>query len=47
VELMTGAHDRGAAFLLLARQWTWVAASLIAAVAMWNRGLRRFSAYGG
>jgi ABC-2 type transport system permease protein len=47
VELMTGAHDRGAALMLLARQWTWVAAMLIAALTMWKRGLRRFSAFGG
>ena len=47
VELMTGAHGRSEALLLLARQWTWVAASLLAAALLWKRGVRRFAAFGG
>lgn len=47
VELITSAHDRGAAFLLLGRQWVWVALMMGAAAVLWRRGLARFAAYGG
>jgi viologen exporter family transport system permease protein len=47
VELITSAHDRGAALALLGRQWIWVAAMLGAALLLWKKGLRRFAAYGG
>jgi len=47
VELLTAAHDRGAALALLGRQWIWVAAMLACAVTLWRRGLTRFAAYGG
>jgi ABC-2 type transport system permease protein len=47
VELMTGAHDRAAALVLLGRQWAWVAALLAGAILLWRKGLERFGAYGG
>jgi ABC-2 type transport system permease protein len=47
VEIMTSAHGREAALVLLARQWAYVAVLLAAAVALWRRGLARFAAYGG
>ncbi len=47
VELMTSAHDREAAFVLLGRQWAYVAAMSSAAILLWRRGLTRFAAYGG
>lgn len=47
VELMTGAHGRGEAFALVARQWAWTAIALGATAVAWRRGLRRFAAYGG
>jgi ABC-2 type transport system permease protein len=47
VELLTGAHDRGAALALLGRQWGWAAIMLVGSTALWRRGLRRFAAYGG
>ena len=47
VELITSAHDRGAALALLGWQWLWVAVMLAGAVALWRRGLARFAAYGG
>ena len=47
VELMTGAHARGAAVTLLLRQWMWVAISLGTTSMLWRRGLRQFAAYGG
>jgi ABC-2 type transport system permease protein len=47
VELMTGAHRRGAAIGLPVRQWAWIAVVLSATVVTWRRGLRRFAAYGG
>lgn len=47
VEIMTGAHDRAEALVLLARQGlvVLVAGGLVAVV--WRLGLRRFAAYGG
>jgi viologen exporter family transport system permease protein len=47
VELMTGAHGRAAALVLLGRQWAWVAVLLLGAIGLWRVGLRRFAAYGG
>ena len=47
VELMTGAHDRGAALALLGVQWIWIAVMLVGAIALWRKGIERFAAYGG
>lgn len=47
VELITSAHDRSAALLLLGRQWIWVVVMLGCAVTVWRKGLARFGAYGG
>jgi len=47
VELITSAHDGGAALVLLGRQWIWVAAMLGGTILLWRRGLERFGAYGG
>jgi ABC-2 type transport system permease protein len=47
VELMTGAHGRREAALLLLHQWAWIAALLGVTRWTWRRGLARFAAYGG
>lgn len=47
VEILTSAHGREAALLLLLRQWVYVVALLAAALALWRKGLARFAAYGG
>jgi ABC-2 type transport system permease protein len=47
VELMTGAHGRGEALALLARQGGWIAVTLGATAWMWRAGVRRFESYGG
>lgn len=47
VEVMTGAHDLPTTLGLLARQWLWVFLTGLLAVALWRRGLKRFSAVGG
>ncbi|MGH9869654.1 MAG: ABC transporter permease [Candidatus Polarisedimenticolia bacterium] len=47
VELITSAHDRGAALALLGIQWIWVVVMVAGAMALWRKGLTRFSAYGG
>ncbi len=47
VELMTGAHDRAGAVVLLAHQWAWVFGLGALTMGVWRRGLRRFAAYGG
>ncbi|HSP81820.1 MAG TPA: ABC-2 family transporter protein [Myxococcaceae bacterium] len=47
VELMTNAHELGAALGLLGRQWLWVVLLLGLTVGLWKRGLKRFGAYGG
>lgn len=47
VELLTSAHEPGAALVLLARQWLWVALAGGTAALLWRRGVRRFAAYGG
>ncbi|MBM4776567.1 MAG: ABC transporter permease [Archangiaceae bacterium] len=47
VELMTGVHTWESALPLLAKQWAWAAALIVASLAIWNRGLARFQAFGG
>lgn len=47
VELMTGAHDHRTAVALLARQWAWVGVGAAVTSIAWQRGVRRFAAYGG
>ncbi len=47
VELMTGAHDRAEALVLLGRQWLMVAVTFSVVAFVWRRGVRRFAAYGG
>jgi ABC-2 type transport system permease protein len=47
VELMIGAHDHGAALVLLGKQWIMVGASFALVSLVWRRGIRRFAAYGG
>jgi ABC-2 type transport system permease protein len=47
VEIMTGAHGGRECLVLLARQWSWVLAALLATAATWRLGLKRFAAYGG
>jgi ABC-2 type transport system permease protein len=47
VELMTNAHDFQVALGLLGRQWLWVGLMLFISLGLWNRGLKRFAAFGG
>jgi ABC-2 type transport system permease protein len=47
VEATVGLIDRAQLLHGLAMQWTWTAALLIAAVATWNAGVKRYSAFGG
>lgn len=47
VELMTSAHGRGAALVLLGEQWAWIAALFVVSIVVFRRGLSRFAAYGG
>jgi len=47
VELMTGAHDRIAAIVLVEHQWLVVVVLAGASIVAWRRGLGRFAAYGG
>jgi ABC-2 type transport system permease protein len=47
VEIMTGAHGRAEALVLLGRQWVFVAAAGAAMLALWRRGVARYAAYGG
>ena len=47
VEVMTGAHDRAGALVLLGGQWVWVTVGVVATALAWRGGLRRFAAYGG
>lgn len=47
VELMINSHGLGEALGLLARQWLWVAVLLGLSLFSWQRGLKRFAAYGG
>jgi ABC-type uncharacterized transport system permease subunit len=32
---------------MLAREWLWVAGLALVCMVLWDRGLRRFQAYGG
>ncbi len=47
VNLLIGKLDMDAALHALAAQWTWVAILGALAALLWNRGLRRYGAYGG
>ena len=47
VELMLGRPSHREALLLLAAQWTYVAAALVAVHLFWRAGMRRFGAFGG
>ena len=47
VEILVGAHARGEAMALLARQWAMIAVAAALARALWRRGVARFAAYGG
>jgi ABC-2 type transport system permease protein len=47
VEVLTGARALPDALAMLARQWAWVVALAVLCSVLWNRGLRRFQAYGG
>ncbi len=47
VELMTGHHGRLEALSLLVRQWLFVGGLFAAVTVLWNRGLKRFGAFGG
>jgi ABC-2 type transport system permease protein len=47
VELATGVYDRLHALLMLGKQVAFVAVLWILAAALWKRGLKRFTAYGG
>lgn len=47
VELLTSAHDVPSALALLGRQWLYCVAAVSVAGLLWQRGVRRFSAYGG
>ena len=49
VEILVGAYDGRAPllFAMLAWQWVYVAAFLVATVLVWRLGVRRFSAFGG
>jgi ABC-2 type transport system permease protein len=46
VELLIGFHDTDQALRLLGVQWLFVGGTLIAALAVWRAGVRRFEAYG-
>jgi ABC-2 type transport system permease protein len=47
VELMIGMHDRSEALAMLGRQWMMVGVLFAILVLVWQRGIRRFEAYGG
>jgi ABC-2 type transport system permease protein len=47
VEMLTGLHDRASALRVLAAQGAWAAGALLFLLFVWNRGVRRFAAYGG
>lgn len=47
IELMTGAHTFEQALPLLGQQWMWAGALAVLAVVLWNRGVKRFQAFGG
>jgi ABC-2 type transport system permease protein len=47
VEIITGRFDRAGALHLLGQQFVYVGALATLALWVWNRGMRRFAAYGG
>ncbi len=47
VELMTGVHTVESAIPLLVTQWAWAAGLVVVSLTVWNRGLKRFQAFGG
>jgi ABC-2 type transport system permease protein len=47
VETLTGIRDRHHALTGLGMQLGWAAAGLVVLMILWNRGLKRFAAYGG
>ena len=46
IETGLGYHDVATAAGLLARQWAFVAAVVVAAILVWNAGVRRYEAFG-
>jgi len=47
VEILTGLRTPHAALVGVGQQWLFVGGALLMLAAVWNRGVRRFSAYGG
>jgi ABC-2 type transport system permease protein len=47
VEIMTGAHDRAHALVMVGRSVVWVVVLLVLCTITWRRGVKRFAAYGG
>ncbi len=47
VEILTGMHGRGSALRALAWQWGYAAVALTVLLILWQRGIKRFQAYGG
>jgi ABC-2 type transport system permease protein len=47
VEMLIGGHGRAAALRVLALQWAYALGAVAAMLALWQRGLKRFAAYGG
>ena len=47
VETLTGIRDRHAALMGLGVQLAWAAAAWLTLLVLWQRGLKRFAAYGG
>ena len=47
VELLTNAHTFDEALPLLARQFGWGFGFFLISVGLWNRGMKRFQAFGG
>ena len=47
VEIITGALTLPQALELLARQWAWAVVMVGGAFLLWNRGVKRYQAYGG
>jgi ABC-2 type transport system permease protein len=47
VETLLGLRDRHAALVGLGMQWAWVVVAWVVLLWAWQRGLRRYAAYGG
>ena len=47
VEIAIGAHGRGEALIMLAKQWAFVAGAFVVARLVWRDGVRRYAAFGG